>query len=407
MISLAQAQKNLQRLQSINSEGSSASIETLALAQALGRVVAVDVQSSLDIPPANNSAMDGFAVNTDDLNATTTELTISQRIPAGAAPEVLKAGTAARIFTGGNMPAGANAVVIQENCSYSEDSDSVVINKPVGDMDNVRPQGQDISVGATVVKQGRRLTAIDLSLLASIGQTHVDVYPQLKVAIFSTGDELIEPGQALKAGQIYNSNRTLLIALCTQLGYQAVDCGIVEDTLEVTTQALAKAAEDADVIISSGGVSVGEEDHVRPAVEALGELQMWKVQMKPGKPVAYGRIGQTPFLGLPGNPVSSFVVFQLLGVPLLRARQGQQNDLPQVYSVIAGFDKRTTTREEYIRVRLERNQNGQLVAQRFANLSSGVMSSLSWADGLVRHNIDQQIESGQTIDFLPLNDGML
>jgi len=407
MISLAQAQKNLQRLQSINSEGSSASIETLALAQALGRVAAVDVQSSLDIPPANNSAMDGFAVNTDDLNATTTELTISQRIPAGAAPEALKAGTAARIFTGGNMPAGANAVVIQENCSYSEDSDSVVINKPVGDMDNVRPQGQDISVGATVVKQGRRLTAIDLSLLASIGQTHVDVYPQLKVAIFSTGDELIEPGQALKAGQIYNSNRTLLIALCTQLGYQAVDCGIVEDTLEVTTQALAKAAEDADVIISSGGVSVGEEDHVRPAVEALGELQMWKVQMKPGKPVAYGRIGQTPFLGLPGNPVSSFVVFQLLGVPLLRARQGQQNDLPQVYSVIAGFDKRTTTREEYIRVRLERNQNGQLVAQRFANLSSGVMSSLSWADGLVRHNIDQQIESGQTIDFLPLNDGML
>jgi len=244
-------------------------------------------------------------------------------------------------------------------------------------------------------------------LLASIGRKDVEVFKPLKVAIFSTGDELVEPGNPLQAGQIYNSNRTLLVALCTQLGYQAIDCGIVEDTLAATTEALANASEEADVIISSGGVSVGEEDHVRPAVEALGELEMWKVQMKPGKPVAYGRIGQTPFLGLPGNPVSSFVVFQLLAVPLLRARQGQKNKLPNAYSVMAGLNKRTTTREEYIRVRLERNEHGQLFAQRFANLSSGVMSSLSWADGLVRHQIDQTIDAGQFVDFLPLNDGML
>ena len=402
MLSVAQAQGKIVEAVDAISE-----TKLRSLSAAAGRIIAEDIVSGVSVPPTDNSAMDGFAVNTDDLSTTITELTISQRIPAGLAPQPLEAGTAARIFTGGNMPAGANAVVIQENCTYAEGRDSVVINKPVSDMDNVRPQGQDIATGATVVKQGQRLTAIDLSLLASIGQTHVEVYRPLKVAIFSTGDELVEPGQALQAGQIYNSNRTLLIALCTQLGYQAIDCGIVEDTLAATTKALANAAKEADVIISSGGVSVGEEDHVRPAVEALGELEMWKVQMKPGKPVAYGRVGQTPFLGLPGNPVSSFVVFQVLGVPLLRARQGQQNDLPHVYSVIAGFDKRTTTREEYIRVRLEHNQDGQLVAQRFANLSSGVMSSLSWADGLVRHNIDQQIEAGQTIDFLPLNDGML
>lgn len=402
MISLAQAQKKLQDLAPVNTV-----VETLPLAQALGRVAAVDVLSGLDIPPANNSAMDGFAVNSDDLKSPNIKLVISQRIPAGSAPLPLEPGTAARIFTGGNMPTGANAVVIQENCSYSHDSDFVVINKPVSNMQNVRPQGQDIAIGARVIKQGQRLTAIDLSLLASIGHTAVDVFQALKVAIFSTGDELVEPGQDLKAGQIYNSNRTLLIALCTQLGYQTIDCGIVEDTLSATTAALAKAAEDADVIMASGGVSVGEEDHVRPAVQALGELEMWKVQIKPGKPVAYGRVAQTPFLGLPGNPVSSFVVFQLLGVPLLRACQGQQNDLPYAYPVVAGFDKPHTTREEYIRVRLERNKDGQLLAQRFANLSSGVMSSLSWADGLVRHNCEQKIDAGQTIEFLPLKDGML
>lgn len=402
MLSLAQAQKKLQQKAPVNS-----AIQIVALAQALGRVAANDVLSGLDIPPANNSAMDGFAINTDDIEGSDTQLRISQRIPAGVAPTPLEPGTAARIFTGGNIPTGANAVVIQENCSYSKDSNYVVIHKPVNNMQNIRPQGQDIAIGARLIKQGQRLTAIDLSLLASIGHTDIAVFQALKVAIFSTGDELVEPGQDLKAGQIYNSNRTLLIALCTQLGYQAIDCGIVEDTLAATTTALAKAAQDADVIIASGGVSVGEEDHVRPAVESLGTLDMWKVQIKPGKPVAYGRVAQTPFLGLPGNPVSSFVVFQLLGVPLLRACQGQQNDLPRAYSVIAGFDKAHTTREEYIRVRLEHNQDGQLLAQRFANLSSGVMSSLSWADGLVRHNCDEQIDTGQTIDFLPLNDGML
>ena len=304
------------------------------------------------------------------------------------------------------MPAGADAVVIQENCDYDSPA-QVTINKMVEANANVRPAGQDIAKGATVVKKGQRLNAIDLSLLASIGLTQVSVYRALKVAIFSTGDELAEPGQKLKPGQIYNSNRTLLIALCRQLGFIPVDCGTVEDTFDATKKALTLAAKEADVIISSGGVSVGEEDHVKPAVEALGTLDLWKVQMKPGKPVAYGKVAEVPFLGLPGNPVSSYIVFQLLGVPLLKTLQGELSQLPNYYPVKSGFDKKLTRREEYIRVKLERNEFGELLALPFTNLSSGVMSSLSWADGLVRHAVDQEILLGDVLDYFPLNDGLL
>lgn len=403
MIDVSQAQKRL-----IDSVTCNQAIEDIAVADALGRVASSDVVSQIMIPPNDNSAMDGFAVNSQDLDGFRTSLTlpVSQRIPAGSQPDVLQAGTAARIFTGGVMPQGADAVVIQEDCDY-DSPNQVTIKKAIESRANVRPAGQDIADGAIVVKKGQRLTAVDLSLLASIGHVSVSVYKTLSVAIFSTGDELAEPGQPLKPGQIYNSNRTLLIALCRQLGFRPIDCGTVEDTLDATKQALSKAAEQADVILSSGGVSVGEEDHVKPAVEALGALELWKVQMKPGKPVAYGRVAGVPFLGLPGNPVSSYIVFQLLGVPLLRSLQGQVSTLPVYYSVTSGFDKKITRREEYIRVKLERNDEGNLVASPFANLSSGVMSSLSWADGLVRHAVDEPISVGDTIDYLPLNEGLL
>ena len=286
MISLTQARQQFQTLP-IKS-----GTETVKIGEALGRISCVDVISRLAIPPSNNSAMDGFAVRTTDLHDAQ-PLSISQRIPAGQAPLPLAIGTAARIFTGGVMPDGADAVVIQENCDYS---DKVVrVLKAASRGQNVRPKGQDISVGAAVVRAGTKLTAIDISLLASIGRVSIDVFKPLRVALFSTGDELVEPGHELKEGQIYNSNRPLLVALCQQMGFIPYDCGIVEDTLDATQFALAKAAENADVIISSGGVSVGEEDHVRPAVEALGELSMWKVQMKPGKPVAFGHIDDVPF----------------------------------------------------------------------------------------------------------------
>jgi len=235
------------------------------------------------------------------------------------------------------------------------------------------------------MRAGRRLSPIDLGLLASIGKATVEVYRPLRVAIFSTGDELVNPGKELKPGQIYNSNRPVLIALCEQLGFAALDCGIVEDTLGATKAALAAAANKADVIVSSGGVSVGDEDHIKPAVEALGALELWKVQMKPGKPVAFGN----------------------LGTPLMQALQGQINGLPRSYSVSAGFAKKISSREDYIRVRVSRNDGGKLIAEPFSNSSSGVMSSLAWADGLVRQNIDTAIEIGQDVEFLPLREGLL
>ncbi len=378
--------------------------ESVPLAQALGLVCARDIVSEIDIPPRANSAMDGFAVAAADL-ATHSTLTVSQRIPAGIAPAPLVRGTAARIFTGGEIPAGADAVVIQENCDY--DDERVTIRQSVSRGANIRPQGQDIAQGATVATQGKRLNAIDLSLLASVGCAELEVFRPLRVAILSTGDELADPGQPLKPGQIYNSNRVLLAALCRQMGYQVIEARCVADTLAETTSALLDAAASADVILSTGGVSVGEEDHVRPAVEATGELELWKVQMKPGKPVAFGRVADTPFLGLPGNPVSAFVVFQLLATVLLRARQGQRS-MPLIASpVVADFSRPVTSREDYLRVQLVSTANGQTVARPFANMSSGIMSSLAWADGLVRQPIDQAIKVGDTVDFLPIREAML
>ena len=384
-------------------------IEDVMLADALGRIAAEDVFSSIDIPPSANSAMDGFAINYEDLlHQKNNTLRVSQRVPAGSIPTPLIPGTAARIFTGAYLPEGADTVVIQENCDHVQDvsgSKVVVLSKPIKGA-NIRPQGQDITVGAKVVRKGQRLNAIDLSLLASVGKASVGVFERLRVAIFSTGNELAEPGHKLNAGQIYNSNRPLLWALCQQLGFVPVDCGIVEDTLPATQYALKTAASKAHLILSSGGVSVGEEDHVKPAIESLGKLEMWKVRIKPGKPVAYGSIDGSAFLGLPGNPVSSFVVFQLLTVPLMRALQGEETKHSQCYSVVAGFDKKITTREEYVRVKIRR-EGGNLIADRFPNLSSGVLSSLSWADGLVRHKIDCAISYGDPVDFFPFTEAML
>ncbi len=399
MLSLAEARQKL-----CDSVTPTESIKVLHLASALACIAARDVISDYAIPPQDNSAMDGFAINSESL-AQQSSFEISQRIPAGAQPTPLQQGTAARIFTGGVVPVGADAVVIQENCEF--DTTQVKVLKPVDKGANIRPKAQDIQIGAKIVEAGKKLSAIDLSLLASIGRAKVEVRQPIRVAIFSTGDELIDPGQPLEPGQIYNSNRPLLVGLCQQLGYEVIDCGLVEDSLEATKAALAEAAANADFVISSGGVSVGEEDHVKPAVESLGRLDLWKIQMKPGKPVAFGFIEQTPFLGLPGNPVSSFVVFQLIGRPLLQRRQGQRSEAPIEYPVVAGFTKKLSQREEYIRVKIKRSDDGQLVAKPFGNLSSGVMSSLSWADGLLKQKADTAIEIGQPLDFLPLYDGLL
>lgn len=396
---LAEARQNL-----LDRVSSQKQCENVALDDALGRVVAQDYVSNLDIPPTDNSAMDGFAIAAADARKDAV-LQISQRIPAGSKPIALKAGTAARIFTGGVMPTNADAVVIQENCQF--DDKQVRILKTVDASENVRSRGQDINSGARVVDAGKKLTAVDLGLLASIGIDTVSCFKTIRIAVFSTGDELAEPGSDLQPGQIYNSNRPLLKALCRKLGYKLYDCGVIEDTLSATKNALSEAAQNADFIISSGGVSVGEEDHVKPAVEAIGRLDLWKIKMKPGKPVAFGTIADTPFLGLPGNPVSAFVVFQLIGLTLLQKRQGQAIEVPIEYPVIAEFDKELSSREEYIRVKLSQQHDGSLSARSFPNLSSGVMSSLSWADGLVRQNADSEIAKGDRLKFLPLREGLL
>jgi len=404
MITVKQAQAQL-----IESLSCHQLTEVIAVDNALGRVVAQDVISSIMIPPNDNSAMDGFAINSEDLQGFDSQKTliVSQRIPAGTAAEPLEKGTAARIFTGGMMPSGADAVVIQENCDYDSD-DKVTIKKTVVSQENVRPAGQDIPVGKVVVIKGQRLNAIDLSLITAVGKASVKVYKPLKVAVFSTGDELAEPGDELKPGQIYNSNRTFLIALCQQMGFEAVDIGTVEDTLDATKEALNKASASADFILSSGGVSVGDEDHVKPAVEALGSLDLWKVRMKPGKPVAFGQVNGVPFLGLPGNPVSSFVVFQLLAVPALQALQGQIVEFLRPFLVQAGFNKKITSREEYIRVQLhQESSDGGWIATPYENSSSGVLTSLSWAHGLVRQEIDQEIQQGDSLDYFALHDGLL
>ena len=381
-------------------------VEIVRLEQACGRVAATPIISQLNIPPEDNSAMDGIAISCAGISATSSPITISQRIPAGIAPQPLIRGTAARIFTGGVIPANADCVVIQENCGFVG-NDQVVVNSQPKSGDNIRPSGQDIKKGAQVISAGQVLTPIDVSLLSSIGVAELAVKRRLRVAIFSTGDELVEPGNPLQSGQIYNSNRVLLTLLCRQFDVEAIDVGLVEDTLSATTAALAKAAEQADLIISSGGVSVGEEDHVRPAVERLGNLDFWKVQMKPGKPVAFGQIGDVAFIGLPGNPVSSFVVFQLLAVPLIHALQGASVERPRVIPIKAAFSKSAVTREEYIRVRIVLNDAGETGVEPFGNLSSGVLSSISWADGLVKQSANSAISAGDLVDFLPLRNSSL
>ncbi len=372
--------------------------ETLPLLKALGRVLAESQTSSLDVPPADNSAMDGYAFCHADLSSMSAAgLPISQRVAAGAIPEKLQAGTAARIFTGAEIPEGADTVVMQEQCQISDDQQtvSVPLDCPLGN--NIRRAGQDISLGAEIAIAGELLTPQAIGLLASIGIAEVPVYRQLRVAILSTGDELAEPGTPLQSGQIYNSNRYLLASLLQQMNMITVDLGRVEDTPQATLAALSRGTLEADIVISTGGVSVGEEDHVKGAVEKLGELNLWKIAIKPGKPLAFGRIGDTPFFGLPGNPVSTFVTFLLFARPYLQKMQGMQPKLPQGSLMPASFTRRKKSiRQEYLRVRI--TDNGDM--QTHPNQSSGVLSSTSWSNALAIVPVDTCVAEGQNVKVI-------
>jgi molybdopterin molybdotransferase len=380
--------------------------ETVATLEANGRVLAQDQVSLLDVPSADNTQMDGYAVRSLECASGNATLRVAQRIPAGSVGEPLEPGTAARIFTGALIPEGADAVVMQEQCEAQPGSDLVVIRHAPQPGEWIRVRGEDVKEGSVILTAGTRLRSQELGLAASVGLAMLPVKRRVRVAVFFTGDELAMPGEPLKPGSIYNSNRFTLRGLLENFGCEFTDFGIVPDSLEATRATLREAARAHDLIITSGGVSVGEEDHIKPAVEAEGELNMWQIAVKPGKPLAFGSVrregegaGAAYFLGLPGNPVSSFVTFLLFVRPFLLRLQGVTGPVePQALQVRADFDwPKPDRRNEFLRARL--NAEGGL--DLFPNQGSGVLTSTVWADGLIDNPPGQSIARGDIVRFIP------
>jgi molybdopterin molybdotransferase len=390
--------------------------ESIAVLDADGRFLAEDLISALQVPPQDNSAIDGYAVRTEDLQSPGAKLQVTQRIPAGHYGHALMPGEAARSFTGAPIPSGANAVVMQEDTQTLESEKHhpanpvVLVNVLPKQGQWIRRSGEDVRKGDVVLSQGTRLNPASLGLAASIGRANVRVIRKPRVALFSSGDELVMPGEVapenMRPGAIYNSNRFFLRALLMRAGCAVTDLGIVPDNLSDTLKVLKAAAQDHDLVLTSGGVSVGEEDHVKPAVEQLGRLNLWQISMKPGKPFAFGQLNVPStskqagayFMGLPGNPVSSYVTFQLLVRPFLMALQGQGQTASKSFLLQANFDfPKPDKRREFLRV--QRNAAGTL--DLFSNQSSGVLTSVVWGDGVIDNPSLQAIQHGDWVRFLP------
>ena len=386
----------LQRLLELAGEAPPGQVETLPLAAADGRVLAENIVAGLDLPPWDNSAMDGYALCLADYSGE--PLTVSQRIFAGSAPATLEPGSCARIFTGAPLPAGADCVEMQENVELLADG-RVRFLQPLKARQHIRPQGQETRSGELILAAGTRLTPIELGLIASLGLAEIKVSRGLRVAVVSTGDELVEPGQPLGPGQIYNSNRQLLISWLQRLGCEVVDAGILPDDLAATREALGQLL-DVGLILSTGGVSVGEADFLGEALREEGQLAMWKLAIKPGKPLTFGHFRGVPVIGLPGNPASTLVTFSILARPYILRRMGVNNVAPLGFAVPAGFAwPKPGKRREYLRARMEQGR-----AVLYPNQSSGVLRSATWADGLVEVLENSTLAEGDAVNFIPFSE---
>lgn len=406
MLEIHEALANMLAATTAKTTARSTETENCLLVDSVGRFLAGDVIAAINVPPADNSAMDGYAINTADITSYPVTLPISQRIPAGTAPQPLIKGTAARIYTGAEIPPRSNAVVMQENCElltcddegYDEHVPHVRIRQAAHAQENVRSCGQDIAIGSTILQKHKKITPQDIGLLASLGIANVTVFTRLKVAFVGTGDELVTPGTPLKAGQIYNSNQPMLMAMLKDMGCDIVANHWVEDTLEATINALNNAAQIADIVITIGGVSVGDEDHVKNAVSSLGHIDLWKINIKPGKPIAFGHIHDAIFIGLPGNPVSAYITLLLFGKPVIETCQGGTYQAVAPLQLPAQFNiHKPQRRPEFLRVRM--NVDG---VEPYPNQSSGVLSSVCWADALALIPANTIIAKNDTVQVWPL-----
>ena len=390
----------------IDSASVTAMTEAVSLDGSLGRILASDIHSTINVPGFDNSAMDGYTIALNDTQVAQENLSfdVVDRIAAGSTGNDLKIGNAARIFTGAPIPNGANTVVMQEECTLSKDKSQITVKRAINLNENIRPTGNDILKDNVILSSGRQIKPQDISLAASVGVGELVVFKKIKVGVFFTGDELVEPGNPLTPGKIYNSNRYALVALLKQVGCDVINLGNIEDKLDATCEALEALESQCDLIMTTGGVSVGEEDHVKPAVEKLGELNLWKIRMKPGKPLAYGKVKQTPFIGLPGNPVSSFVTFCIFSLPFIKKMQGNSNYESKILKVKTNFDcKRAKPRREYARVRIDHSTETPL-ANLFPKQGSDVMSSVVWADGIIEIPENTTFETGTILNYYSMSE---
>ncbi len=380
--------------------------ELTSLDDSIGRILAEDIRSRINVPGFDNSAMDGYTIALDGNNLSKENQTFNvvDRIAAGSIGNELKKGNAARIFTGAPIPKGANTVVMQEECETSEDGSQITIKRAIELNENIRPTGNDILKNGVILNVGKKIEPEDISLAASVGIGELKVYKKLKVGVFFTGDELVEPGQSLTPGKIYNSNRYALVALLKNAGCKVVNLGNIKDDFDSTCDALEDLAKDCDLIMTTGGVSVGEEDHVKPAVEKLGSLNLWKIKMKPGKPLAFGYVRNIPFIGLPGNPVSSFVTYCIFALPFIKKMQGNSSFKNKAIKVKTNFDcKRGKPRREYARVQIDYTSEIPM-ASLYPKQGSDVMSSVVWADGIIEIPENTTFDSGTILDYYPLSE---